>query len=119
MKGPQRVSIGAIERAASVASCLDESDVEQDLQMLGDGRLAEPERHSDVADGALFRAEVLENLPAARFGDCVERVGCRRGARHGSDHIPIWEYVKLVRTGPALDFAWRRESPGRVQLEVQ
>jgi hypothetical protein len=72
--------------------------------------LGQPERDGDVADGALFRTEILENLAAARFGDGVERVGCGRRTRHAPNHIPMREYVKPQTSRPASARASARQA---------
>ena len=112
MERPQRVSIGAIERACPSRRTCTSPTLSSTCRCLDTEGWLSSERHGDVADGALFGTEIIQNLATPRFGDRVERIGGCRSARHESNHIPIWEYVKPMRCPPALDFAWREQ--GRV-----
>jgi hypothetical protein len=64
--------------------------------MLGHGRLSEAEGNGDVADGTLFRTEILENLAAPGFGDRVERIGRGGSARHEPIIFPYRNMSTLV-----------------------
>lgn len=76
------VSIRAIEDLTAVPPQVHQADVAKDAEMFRDGRLGQSERQDDVADGPLAGRQVCKDVPAARFGDGVERVRGGRGARH-------------------------------------
>src|SRR5712691_9373292 len=88
----QRIGVGAIEDPAAVATEIHEAHVTQDLQVLRDGRLRDPEHLRDVADRPLLRREVIENVAAAALRDRVERI--RRGGGPGHDPI-IFPYRNM------------------------
>lgn len=93
------LSIGAIELVAAVAADMDEVNVAEDAQMLGDRGLIETHGHDEVADGEFAGNQESEDFAAARFGDSVECVGCGRSACHEKkQYILIWEYVKYQIT---------------------
>ena len=51
----------------------DQACFSQHLQVLGYARLAQGEPLDDVADAALFGAQKIEDAPAIRLGDGIER----------------------------------------------
>ena len=57
-----------------VAAVRDEARVLQDSEMLGDGGTAHRKLGGELADGARPRAQELEDLPASRVAERVERV---------------------------------------------
>ena len=81
MQRPDRLGIGAVVGLPAIPPHVDEPDVTQDPQVLGHRRLGEPEGDDDVADRALLRREIAEDVPAARLRDGVEDV--RGGGRAG------------------------------------
>ena len=59
--------------------------------MLRYGRLPQPKRVGDLADRSLLPGDELENVPAARFGDGIERIRGRCGAGHETIYtFPYW-----------------------------
>jgi hypothetical protein len=82
MERPDRLGIGAIEHLAAVAADVNEANLEQHAEVLGDGRLRQIECGDDVVYGALLRYEEAENVAAAGFGHGVKGVGGGGGARH-------------------------------------
>ena len=84
-----RLRVRAVEDLAPVAALVHEADFVKHLEVLGDRRLRQAQAHDDVADGALARSEVLQDVPAARLRHGAEGVRGREGGRHGLHHIPI------------------------------
>ena len=103
MHGPQGFDVGAIKHLPGVPPHLDEPHLAKHLEVLRHRRLAQPQFGDDVADRTFHGGEKGQDVAAARLGDSVEDVRCRRGARHGSNYIPTWEYVKArsIRDGLA------------------
>jgi hypothetical protein len=64
--------------------------------VLGNDRLGEPEVGDQIVHRTLSRPEQVEQLAAARLGDRVERVRCRRRPCHVRNRMPIQTYVKAV-----------------------
>jgi hypothetical protein len=62
--------------------------------VLGHLRLGEPELADQVADRPLLVGQQIDDLPPARLGHRVERVGRGRCSGHAATYIPIWECVK-------------------------
>src|SRR4029453_13659296 len=79
----------------------DETDVSQDLEVLGDRRLLELERIRNLTYRALLRRDELEDVPTPRLGNRVERIGRRRGARHELTYIfPYGNVSSEPKAGP-------------------
>src|SRR4051812_44894502 len=112
VQGTDRGDIRAIEHLPPVAARVDQPDIAQYLEVLGDGRLPQFERIDDLAYGALVGCQEHEDVAPPRFSDRVERISRRGGPRHESNHIPIREYVNswpgCARRGAPL-----RRSRGR------
>lgn len=76
------LGVRAIEHLTAVTPDVDQTDVQEYPQVFGDGRLREAQRLHDIADRTLAGREVVQDVSATRFGDRVEGVGGRSGARH-------------------------------------
>src|SRR5688572_1459519 len=74
--------VRAIEALAAVATHFHQADVEKHAEVLGDRRLCQAQRYDDVADRTLARREIVQDVSTTRFGDGVEGVRRRGGARH-------------------------------------
>src|SRR5579864_7197186 len=85
MHGPDRVRVGPIEHLAALPTHVDEADIAQNAQVLGDGGLLEAHGIDDLADRAFFEREVVQDIAAARFGDSVESVGGGGSPGHGDN----------------------------------
>src|SRR5260370_33989296 len=81
-------SIGAVQHAAAVAANVNQTDVLEDAEVLGDRGLLEGERVNDITDGTLFESEKAKDIAAARFCDSVEGVRGGGGASHGINIYP-------------------------------
>ena len=75
MKRADCLGVGAIEHVAAIAANVNQANVAQHPEVLGDRRLTETQVGNDFADFALLQGEVVQDVPAARFGDGVEGVG--------------------------------------------
>jgi len=67
---------------------MNQTDVLEDAEVLGDRGLLEGERVNDITDGTLFESEKAKDIAAARFCDSVEGVGGGGGASHGMNIYP-------------------------------
>ena len=79
----------------------------QDLQVFRNRRLRQVECVDDLGHRAFVVGEKLEDVPAARLGHGVERVGDGRGARHAFGYIFLYRNMSSPRnaakkTGAAL-----------------
>jgi hypothetical protein len=63
-----------VEVPRPVSPMRDETDPLEDAQMLRDRRPADRKLGCEVADRSRPRAEELEDLPARRIAECVERM---------------------------------------------
>jgi hypothetical protein len=81
VKRTNRFGIRLIEHMPAVAPYADEADIEQDVQVLGNGRLRPAQRSHDVTHRALVNQKA-EDGPPTRFGDGVEGIGGCGSARH-------------------------------------
>jgi hypothetical protein len=59
---------------AAIAANLDQADVLEDAEMLGDGGLFQGERVHDITDRTFFESEEREYVAASRLGDGVKGV---------------------------------------------
>ena len=82
MQRTNSFSVGAIEHAAAVAAHVDQADLAEDAEMLGDGGLFKPERVHDVTDWTLPKSQKGQNLAPPRLGNGVESVGGSGGTWH-------------------------------------
>src|SRR4051812_39219231 len=94
----QRVGVGPVERVAAVATGVDETDLEQHLQVLRRRRLVQLEGQRDLGDGSLLAREQLEDVPPARLGDGVEGIGAGRCPWHACRYT--FPYGNVSSTGP-------------------
>src|SRR3954466_2417583 len=78
--------------------------------MFRDRRLAHLERVGDLVDGPFVGGNQFQDVPAARFGNRIERIGRRRGARHG---LVIYSYIGICQA--ALESLDSRYSPARAR----
>jgi hypothetical protein len=85
----QRAAVQAIHPAPAVLTDLDEPDLAQDAQVLGDLRLGDPEPGDQIVDRPLATGKKVKDLPPAGLGHGVERVRRRRCSCHVEDCIPI------------------------------
>jgi hypothetical protein len=76
------VGVGAIEHTATVATDVNETDILEDAEVLGDRGLLEAESVHDIRDGTFAESEKGKDVAAARFGDGVESVGGCGSTRH-------------------------------------
>ena len=79
---PHRFDIGAVEDSPTFPADVYESHVAQHFEVLRHGRLRGAQPPDDVADGALERRQIDQNVPALRLGKGSKDVG-GRGAWHG------------------------------------
>src|SRR4051812_19150018 len=86
VNGAKRFGVDAIHRAASVAADAHQPDIAEHLQVLRNRRLSELECVRDVGHRLLVASNELEDVTATRFGDRVERIRVRRGARHDDSY---------------------------------
>jgi len=82
VKWSEVLCVGAIEHLTAVTSHVYQADVAENPEVFGHRRLREAQRPDDVADGTLAGREIVQDLSPTRFGDGVEGVGGRGGARH-------------------------------------
>src|SRR3954468_6549903 len=106
----QRLAVRSIHRSPAVAPYRDEPDATQHLQMFRDRRLAHLERVGDLVDGPFIGGNQFQDVPAARFGNRIERIGRRRRARHG---LVIYSYIGICQA--ALESSDSRYSPARAR----
>ncbi len=59
------VGLRPVEHVPALAPRLDEPDVEQHAEMLGDGRLRQAQRRDDVVDGPFAGREKLQDVAPA------------------------------------------------------
>ena len=83
----ERQRLDAVDAALRSHPARDEARVPQHLQVLGHRRLAHREGVDQVADAALRRAQLVEDLPPGRLGKHGERV-----CGHGSNML-IYVYA--------------------------
>jgi (E)-4-hydroxy-3-methylbut-2-enyl-diphosphate synthase len=107
MERLDRLCVGAVEHAATIAADVDKPNFQQDTQMLRDRGLGELQVCHDVADGALLRNQKSEDVAATRFGHGVEGVGSGSGARH--EEI-IFPYGNM-----STSFLWRKSGESRAR----
>jgi hypothetical protein len=93
---PDRACVGSIQHPAAVASDVDESNIEEDTQVLRDGWLLKTQGRHYVPDRALLQSEIVQDLSPAGLGDGIEHIRSGSCTRHGEHYIPIWAYVKHV-----------------------
>src|SRR5271165_2128168 len=67
--------VGAIEHAPAVSAYLDQADIFEDTQVLGDRGLLHAQTVHDVTDGAFLKGEIAQDVAAAGLGDGVEGIG--------------------------------------------
>jgi hypothetical protein len=82
--------VRAVEDLAAVTPLLNQANVAKHSEVLGDRRLREAQRHDDVANGMLSGREIVQDVSTPRFGDGVEGVRRRGGARHRAIIFPYW-----------------------------
>jgi len=90
---PDRLRIRSVEHMPSVPAYPDESNLAQDLQVLRDRWLFEPQGNHDVTDGSFLGREMNQDLPAARLGDSVESIRSCSRSRH--DNVIIFQYRNM------------------------
>jgi hypothetical protein len=80
----ERLGPNAVEAPLRVRACFDEARILEDAEVLGDGRLAEPDAVDELADGSLALPEQVEDLNPPRLGEHLE---CSEGP-HVSPVLP-------------------------------
>jgi len=90
----ERRTVDPVPAMPSVGAHEHETDGPQHGQVLGHLWLAEAESIDELTDRGLLVAQRVEEVTAARLGDGVERVRCRRGASHSLHYMSISTYVK-------------------------
>jgi hypothetical protein len=83
------LGVGPVEHLAAVPTDMDQADVPQDPEMLGDGRLLQLQEGHDGADRTLLQGKIAEYLATPRLCNGVEGVGSGSGAGHEENYIPI------------------------------
>jgi hypothetical protein len=78
----QRRPVQSIEPLSALGTDVNDTNLSEHPQVLRDLRLTEPEQPDELADRPLTVDEEIEKLSSSRFGDRVERVGCRRCSCH-------------------------------------
>jgi hypothetical protein len=79
---PDPFGVGAVKDLTPVPPDVNEADVSQHAEMLRDRWLLQAKSRDDIADRPLGLSEIVEDVATSRFGNRVEDIGRRRGARH-------------------------------------
>jgi hypothetical protein len=79
---PDGLGVGSIQHPAAVASDVDQSNISQDTQVLGDGGLLQAQARHNVPDRALLQSETVQDLSPTGLGHRVEPIRCGSCARH-------------------------------------
>lgn len=109
---PDRLDIGAVVHLPPLAPRVHQTDVAEHLEVFRDRGLSEIERRDQVADGPFAGRQVHQDVAAAGFGDGIEDVRVRGGARHGLNYIPITECVKPLSCVVDLPRILEQQQPG-------
>jgi len=78
----ERLCVRPIQDPPAVAPHGDEVDIPEHVQVFRDRRLLQLQCLGDFADRPFTGGDELENVPAAGFGNGVERIRCGQGAGH-------------------------------------
>jgi hypothetical protein len=107
VEGLDGVGVGLVEHLAPIAAHANQTNLAENAEMLGDGRLLQAEAGYDVAYGAFLESEVGEDIAAAGFGDGVEGVGGGGGT---------WHAKRIhAHMGICQEEFWRVRTRGRVE----
>src|SRR6185437_387853 len=91
---PQRLAVQPVQPLPPRLPHLDGSDLPEHAEVLRHLRLGETQGEHEVVHGPLAACEDVEDLPPARLGDRVERVGGRCCPCHGRI---IYSYIGICQ----------------------
>jgi hypothetical protein len=94
VNGLELPGLQGVHALASHAAHLDEADLLEHSQVLGNLRLRPAESPHQGVHGVLPAGKDIQHLPPPGLGNGVEGIECGKGTWHGMCYIPIWEYVK-------------------------
>ena len=89
MEGFHLAPIDAVHPLATGLPHLNEADLQEHLQVLGDLRLRPAEALDEPVDGHLPLGEQSQHRPTLRLGDGVEGIERGGGPGHAGEYIPI------------------------------
>src|SRR5215831_16439540 len=99
MQRPDGLGVRAVEHVPSLAPHVDEPDLAQNPQVLGDRRLLQIQAAHDLAHRALLKREKIENVSPPRLGYGVKSIRCCGRPRHGAI---IHSYTGICQAESAL-----------------
>jgi hypothetical protein len=94
VEGTNRMGVGPVHAMTAVAADVDEADLAQDAEMLGDRGLIEADGGNDLTHLVLAHGKKREDLPPAGLGDGVEGVGSGGCSCHGET---IHSYIGICQ----------------------